>query len=77
MKKEEFRPKQRYNKRAFQLEMSTKVTIEMNMDDKAFYESRSTENIEHYIIDFQKLAKTFSYIRECNIVFIVREEEKK
>ena len=57
--------------------MPTKVTIEMNMDDKAFYESRSTENIEHYIINFQKLAKTFSYIKECNIVFIVREEEKK
>ena len=60
----------------FQLEMSTKVTIEMNMDDKAFYESRSTENTEYYIINFQKLAKTFSYIREC-IFYIVREEEKK
>ncbi len=41
---------------AFQLEMPTKVTIEMNMEDKAFYESRSTENIEYYIIDFKKLA---------------------
>ncbi len=49
----------------------------MNMDEKAIYEFRSTENIEHYIIDFQKLAKTFSYIRECNIVCIAREEEKK
>ena len=29
-------------------------------------------------LDFkQKLAKTFSYIRECNIVCIGREEEKK
>ena len=56
--------------------MSTKVTIEMNMDDKAFYESRSTEDTEYYIINFQKLAKTFSYIRECNIVCIVKEEKR-
>ena len=41
---------------AFQLEMPTKVTIEMNVDEKAFYESRLTENIEYCIIDFQKLA---------------------
>jgi glutamyl/glutaminyl-tRNA synthetase len=53
--------------------MSTKVTIELIMDDKAYYESGTNENIEKYIEDFQKLAKTFSYIRECNIVCIVRE----
>ena len=55
MKKEEFRPKQRYNKMAFQLEISPQITIELIMDDKAFYDSRLTENIEHYIIDFLKL----------------------
>ncbi len=57
--------------------MPTKVTIELIMDDKSFYESGKNENIEKYIEDFQDLAKTFSYIKECNIVCIVREGEKK
>ncbi len=57
--------------------MPTKVTLELIMDDTAFYESNTNENIEKYVVDFQKLAKTFSYIKECNIVCIVREGEKK
>ena len=48
-----------------------------HMKRKVNEKTDSTENIEHYIFDFQKLAKTFSYIRECNIVCIGREEEKK
>jgi hypothetical protein len=61
----------------FQIEMPTKVTIELIMDNNAFYESGTNENIEHYIIEIQKLAKTFSYVRECNIISIVREVEKR
>ena len=54
----------------FQLEIPTKITIEMNMDDKAFYEYRSTENIEHYIINFQTLAKFFR-ILENAILYVL------
>jgi hypothetical protein len=57
--------------------MPTKITLELIMDDKAYYESGTNENIDTYIIDFQKLAKTFSYVKECNIICIVREGEKK
>jgi hypothetical protein len=57
--------------------MPTKVTIEIIMDNKAFYESGTNDNIETYIIEIQKLTKTFSYVRECNIISIVREGEKK
>ena len=57
--------------------MPTKVTLELIMNDKAFYESETNETITKYIEDFQKLAKTFSYVKECNIVCIVREGEKK
>ena len=57
--------------------MPTKVTLELVMDDRSFYESGTNESIERYIVDFQKLAKSFSYVKECNIVCIVREGEKK
>jgi hypothetical protein len=57
--------------------MPTRVTLELIMNDKAFYESGTNETVEKYIVDFQKLAKTFSYIKECSIVCIVREGEKK
>jgi transposase len=60
-------------KDVFDKGMPTKVTIELIMDNEAFYESGTNENIENYIIEIQKLAKTFSYVRECNIVSIVRE----
>ncbi|HJT84910.1 MAG TPA: hypothetical protein VJ697_10545 [Nitrososphaeraceae archaeon] len=52
--------------------MPTKVTIELIVDNEAFY-SGTDENIENYIIEIQKLTKTFSYVNECNIVSIVRE----
>ena len=57
--------------------MPTKVTIELIVDNEAFYEPGTNENIENYIIEIQKLTKTFSYVRECNIISIVREGEKK
>ena len=57
--------------------MPTKVTIELIVDNEAFYNSRTDENVEDNIIEIQKLAKTFSYVKECNIVCIVREGEKK
>jgi hypothetical protein len=57
--------------------MPTKVTIELIINDKAFYEYETNETIEKYIVDFQKLAKTFSCVKEGNIVCIVREGEKK
>ena len=47
------------------------------MDNEAFYNSGTDENVENYIIEIQKLTKTFSYVKECNIVCIVREGEKK
>jgi hypothetical protein len=53
--------------------MPTKVTIELIVDNEAFYNSGTDENIENYIIGIQKLTKTFSYVKECNIVSIVRE----
>ena len=49
----------------------------LSYEEESKWKNSSTENIEHYIFDFQKLAKTFSYIRECNNVCIGREEEKK
>ena len=61
----------------FHIEMPTKVTLELIMNDKAFYESGTNETIEKYILDIQKLARSFLYIKECNIVCIVREGEKK
>ena len=57
--------------------MPTKVTIELIGDNEAFYNSGTDENVENYIIEIQKLTKTFSYVKECNIVCIVREGEKK
>ena len=57
--------------------MPTKVTIELIVDNEAFYNSGTDENVENYIIEIQKLTKTFSYVRECNIICIVREGEKK
>ena len=57
--------------------MPTKVTIELIVDNEAFYNSGTDENVENYIIEIQKLTKTFSYVKECNIVCIVREGEKK
>lgn len=57
--------------------MPTKVTVELIINDKGYYESETNENIEKYIEGFQNLAKTFSYIKKCNIVCIVREGEKK
>jgi hypothetical protein len=61
----------------FKIEMPTKVTIELIIDNEAFYESGTNENIKNYIIEIQKLAKTFSYVRGCNIISIVREVEEK
>ena len=57
--------------------MPTKVTIELIVDNEAFYNSGTDENVENYIIEIQKLTKTFSYVKEYNIVCIVREGEKK
>ena len=57
--------------------MPTKVTLELVINDRTLYESETNETITKYIEDFQKLAKTFSYVKECNIVCIVREGEKK
>jgi hypothetical protein len=57
--------------------MPTKVTLELIINDRAFYEYETNETIEEYNLDFQKLAKTFSYVKDCNIVCIVREGEKK
>ncbi|HEX5185558.1 MAG TPA: hypothetical protein VFV86_01600 [Nitrososphaeraceae archaeon] len=57
--------------------MPTKVTLELVINDRILYESETNETITKYIEDFQKLAKTFSYVKECNIVCIVREGEKK
>jgi hypothetical protein len=66
-----------YLDKLFQNKMPIKVTIELIVDNEAFYNSGTDENIENYIIEIQKLTKTFSYVRECNIVCIVREGEKK
>jgi hypothetical protein len=56
-----------------QIEMPTKVTIELIMDDKGLYESGTNEKLETHLVDFQQLAKTFPYVKECNIICIVRE----
>jgi hypothetical protein len=57
----------------FQIEMPTKITIELIMDDKGLYESGTYENLETHLNDFQDLAKNFPYVKECNIICIVRE----
>ena len=57
----------------FQIEMPIKVTIELIMDDKGLYESGTYENLEDHLNDFQDLVKKFPYIKECNIICIVRE----
>jgi hypothetical protein len=53
--------------------MLTKVTIELIMDDKGLYESGTYENLGAHLTDFQDMAKNFPYIKECNIICIVRE----
>jgi hypothetical protein len=58
----------------FQIEMPTKVTIELIMDDKGLYESGT--NLKTHIKDFQYLATNFPYVKECNIICIVRECER-
>jgi hypothetical protein len=57
----------------FQIEMPIKVTIELIMDDKGLYETGTYENLETHLNDFQDLAKNFPYVKECNIICIVRE----
>jgi hypothetical protein len=53
--------------------MPTKVTIELIMDDEGLYESGTNEKLEAHLVDFQKLAKNFPFVKECNIICIVRE----
>ena len=57
--------------------MPTKVTIELIVDNEAFYNSGTDENVENYIIEIQKLTKTFSYVKEYNILFVLLEKEKR
>ena len=57
--------------------MSTKVTIELIMDDEALYESGTNEKLESHLVDFQKLAKTFPFVKECSVICIVREGERR
>jgi|GEM_PF-3625601 len=57
----------------FQIEMPIKVTIDLVMDDKGLYESGTYENLRTHLTDFQDLAKNFPYVKECNIISIVRE----
>jgi hypothetical protein len=63
----------------FQIEMPTKVTIELIMDDEGLYESGTS--LGTHLTDFQDLAKNFPYVKECNVICIVREggrrEERK
>ena len=61
----------------FQIEMPTKVTIELIMDDKGLYESGTNEKLENHLIDFQKLAKTFPYVKDFSVICIVREGEER
>jgi hypothetical protein len=53
--------------------MPTKVTVELIIDDEGLYESGTYENLGTHLTDFQDLAKNFPYVKECNIVCIVRE----
>jgi hypothetical protein len=53
--------------------MPIKVTIELIMNDESLYESQTYENLETHLTDFQDLAKNFPYVKECNIICIVRE----
>jgi hypothetical protein len=53
--------------------MPTKVTIELIMDDEGLYESGTNEKLETHLTNFQDLAKTFPFVKECNIICIVRE----
>jgi hypothetical protein len=55
----------------FQIEMPTKVTIELIMDDEGLYESGT--HLGTHLIDFQDMAKNFPYVKECTIICIVRE----
>ena len=57
--------------------MPIKVTIELIMNDKNLYESGTYENLEKQLADFQELAKKFPCVKECNVICIVREGEKK
>ena len=57
--------------------MPIKVTIELIVDNEAFYNSGTDENVENYIIEIQKLTKTFSYVKEYNILFVLLEKEKR
>ena len=57
----------------FKIEMVIKVTIELIMDDKGLYESGTYEKLEDHLTDFRNLAKNFPYVKECNIICIVRE----
>ena len=56
--------------------MPIKVTIELIMNDKILYESGTYENLEKHLTDFQVLAKNFPCVKECNVIFIVRESER-
>ncbi|HJT83637.1 MAG TPA: hypothetical protein VJ697_04065 [Nitrososphaeraceae archaeon] len=56
--------------------MPIKVTIELIVDNEAFYNFGIDQNVENYIIEIQKLTKTFSYVRECNIICIGVGEKK-
>jgi hypothetical protein len=53
------------------------ILLKLIVDNEVFYNSGTDENIENYIIEIQKLTKTLSYVRECNIISIVREGEKR
>jgi hypothetical protein len=57
--------------------MPIKVTIELIIDDKGLYESRTYENLESLLTDFQNLAKNFPCVKECNIICIVRESGRE
>jgi hypothetical protein len=59
--------------------MPTKITIELILDDEGLYESGTNEKLETDLVDFQNLAKTFPYVKECSVICIVREvgEERR
>jgi hypothetical protein len=48
----------------FSVELPTKVISELIMDKKSFYETGTNGNMGYYVVVFQKLTKTFSYINE-------------
>ena len=39
--------------------MPNKLTFELIINDKAFYEYETTQTIEKYIVDFRKFNKNF------------------